>query len=92
VLEPDSDLPLLSKETITLESHRPLTFESQNCKNSNNDASTKNMEEFVARESLGVEREDRIRSIQLLEDADLGRQAKHASNPALVARNGKVSG
>ena len=77
-LESDNDLPLASKETIALDSHRPLTYETQHLKATNYNIKTPIMDDFITRDSnhagqkncdnkeelTALEaREDRIRTI-----------------------------
>lgn len=75
-----NDLPLASKETMTLDSHRPLSYETQMLRLTDYNIKTPNMEDFVTRDSNNggagglillnaeEEREDRIRTIQATSD------------------------
>ena len=60
-------MPLASKETLALDSHRPLTYETQQLKATDYSIKTPNMEDFLTKDSGGGhhldEREDRIRTI-----------------------------
>lgn len=76
-----NDLPLASKETMTLDSHRPLSYETQTMlRLTDYNIKTPNMEDFMTRDSNNggagglillnaeEEREDRIRTIQATSD------------------------
>ena len=73
----NNDLPLASKETMTLDSHRPLTYDTQNMKGQTNyNIRTPNLDDFLTKDSARGdpiinqedEREDRIRTIQVPSD------------------------
>ena len=44
-------MPLASKETLQLDSHRPLTYETQHLRQTNYNIKTPNLEDFVTREN-----------------------------------------
>jgi len=72
-------LPLASKETIALDSHRPLTYETQQLGATNYGIKTPILDDYLACETdnLPEEREDRIRTIIMSEEDEF----KHARSP-----------
>ena len=82
-----NDLPLASKETMTLDSHRPLSYENtQNValRQTDYNIRTPNIEDFMTKDSNNgggamllpeEEREDRIRTIQATSDEDEPKRA-----------------
>lgn len=54
----DNDMPLASKETLQLDSHRPLTYETQHLRQTNYNIKTPNMDDFITRETINAENPD----------------------------------
>lgn len=75
-------MPLATKETLALDSHRPLTYETQHLRNTNYNIKTPLLEDFITRESrVPDEQEDRIRSITATVSDEGGDFGKHSKSP-----------
>ena len=70
---------------MTLDSHRPLTYETQMLtQHTNYNIKTPNLDDFMTKDSaLPDEQEDRIRTIQASED-----EFKHMKSPVQINTNG----
>ena len=66
-------MPLASRETIALDSHRPLTYETEMFGATDYGVKTPILEDFLTKETddKPEEREDRIRTVSAREDDEI---------------------